>query len=55
MKYIQQSEASALRHMVQGYEWAAIGKGKVIDVSVANSVHSVFDILRFRLAGPREQ
>ena len=38
MKHIQQSEGSALRHMVQGYDWAAIGKGRVIDVSVADLV-----------------
>ena len=35
MKHVQQSEGTALRHLVQGYDWANIGKGKVVDVSVA--------------------
>lgn len=36
MKHVQQSEGTALRHLVQGYDWAAIGKGKVVDVSVVD-------------------
>ena len=38
MKHMQQSEGLALRHMVQGYDWAAVGRGKVVDVSVADVV-----------------
>ena len=36
MKNVQQSEGAALRHLVLGYDWAAIGKGKVVDVSVTD-------------------
>lgn len=42
MKHVQQSEGTALRHLVKGYDWAAVGKGKVVDVSVADllPIHS---------------
>ena len=36
MKHVQQGEGTALRHLVNGYDWKAIGKGKVIDVSLTN-------------------
>ena len=37
MKHVQQGEGTSLRHLVQGYDWAAIGKGQLVDVSVAES------------------
>lgn len=33
MKNVQQSEGTSLRHLVQGFDWAALGKGTVVDVS----------------------
>ena len=32
MKHVQQSEGTALRHLVQGYDWSSLGKAKVVDV-----------------------
>ena len=34
MKHVQQSEGTSLRHLVQGFNWAAVGKGKVVDVGI---------------------
>ena len=37
MKQVQQAEGTALRHLVQGHDWAAIGNGTVVDVSLTNN------------------
>lgn len=55
MKHVQQSEGTSLRHLVQGFNWAALGKGKVVDVSITGLLslhHSANDM--YRLAGHRE-
>ncbi|MCJ1264299.1 hypothetical protein MMC22_004170 [Lobaria immixta] len=41
MKHVQQSEGTALRHLVKGYDWAAVGKGKVIDVGGSSGASSI--------------